>query len=71
MNWQTFPMFLSLILITLKLCEIIDYSWFIVTIGLWFGPAVVLAIVVIIPTGAFIAIKFTEWIEGLKNVFKR
>lgn len=39
----TFPCALFLIFMTLKLCNIVDWSWIWVTAPLWIAPAFVLA----------------------------
>lgn len=44
----TFPMLLFLVFLVLKLTNVITWSWWWITAPLWFTPAIVLSILLIV-----------------------
>ncbi len=44
----TFLQLLGVVFITLKLCGVIDWSWWLVTLPLWIGIAVLLAVLAVV-----------------------
>ena len=55
----SFMKILFLILLVLKLCNVIDYSWWWITCPLWIGFALYIAVIIliIITAGIIVAIK--------------
>ncbi len=54
---------LFLVFVTLKLADVIDWSWWYVTMPLWIAPALIVG-------GGAIVLVVVAVVEGLKNQFK-
>ena len=59
--------FLALILITLKLCGVIAWSWWLVLLPLYFGLAVVVGLILLFGLGLFGVAGVSTLLDKLKK----